>query len=210
MSLTDAANPIEVMERDGATARILLGDQTVEVIGEGVPTTLAIRAQGAAAAVSRRVPSRTQELADPPAGSGLMPVAGEHGPPVVGHSFSFLGDMLGFACRQRERFGPVSWVGGFATRMVVALGPDAIEEVLTNRDRAFSNRDGWDYVIGPFFKRGVMLMDFDEHRHHRRIMQQVFKRERLIEYLAGLNPSIDRGLARWQPGVGFCTRASSS
>jgi len=92
-----------------------------------------------------------------------MPVVGEHGPPLVGHSFSFLGDMLGFARRQRERFGPVSWVGGFATRMVVALGPDAIEEVLTNRDRAFSNREGWNYVIGPFFKRGVMLMDFDEH-----------------------------------------------
>ncbi len=79
-----------------------------------------------------------------------MPVAGEHGPPLVGHSFSFLGDMLGFGRRQRERFGPVSWVSAFATRMVVALGPDAIEEVLTNRDRAFSNRDGWDYVIGPF------------------------------------------------------------
>jgi cytochrome P450 len=168
-----------------------------------VPTTLSIRAQGAAAAVSRRVPSRTRVLADPPAGSGLMPVVGEYGPPLVGHSFSFLGDNLGFARRQRERFGPVSWVGGFATRMVVAVGPDAIEEVLTNRDRAFSNREGWDYVIGPFFKRSVMLMDFDEHRHHRRIMQQVFKRERLVEYLAALNPSTERGLARWQPGVGF-------
>jgi cytochrome P450 len=49
----------------------------------------------------------------------------------------------------------------------------------------------------------VMLMDFEEHRHHRRIMQQAFKHERLVAYLEKLNPAIQRGIARWQPGGGF-------
>jgi cytochrome P450 len=166
-------------------------------------TTLAVRAQGAAAAISQRLPSAARVLAEPPPGSGLKPVLGEHGPPLVGHTFSALHDMVGLARRQRDRYGPVSWIGGFGTRMVFVLGPDAIEEVLSNRDRAFSNREGWSYAIGPFFHRGVMLMDFEEHHHHRQIMQQAFKRPRLIAYLAGLNPRIERALAQWHPTAGF-------
>ena len=102
-----------------------------------------------------------------------------------------------------ERFGTVFWTGGFGIRGVTVLGPDALETVLTNRDRAFSNKDGWDYFIGPFFDRGVMLMDFEEHRHHRRIMQQAFKHDRLVGYLDKMNPAIERGIARWRPGSGL-------
>ena len=48
-----------------------------------------------------------------------------------------------------------------------------------------------------------MLMDFEEHRHHRRIMQQAFKHERLVSYLEQMNPAIRRGIARWQPAGEF-------
>jgi len=43
-----------------------------------------------------------------------------------------------------------------------------------------------------------MLMDFSEHRHHRLIMQQAFKRDRLVARLEAMNPAIERGLA---PGL---------
>jgi cytochrome P450 len=122
---------------------------------------------------------------------------------VIGHTVSVLGDPLRFSKRLRDRYGPVGWIGAFGTRIVFAVGPDAIEEVLTNRDRAFSNREGWSYMIGPFFERGVMLMDFEEHRHHRQIMQQAFKRERLLRYLAALNPRIEEALRDWRPGEDF-------
>jgi cytochrome P450 len=51
-----------------------------------------------------------------------------------------------------------------------------------------------------------MLMDFEEHRHHRRIMQQAFKRERLIGYVDALNPRIEGGSAR---GGGRTTSVST-
>ena len=81
--------------------------------------------------------------------------------------------------------------------MVFVLGPPGIEDVLANRDKAFSNAEGWEFLIGPFFKRGLMLMDFDEHRHHRQIMQEAFKKARLADYLEDMNPAIATGLARW-------------
>jgi cytochrome P450 len=156
-----------------------------------------MRARDVAASLTERLHSGPRALADPPPGSGLKPVMGEAGPPVVGRSLTILADTIGFARRCHEQFGPVSWGDVFGTRLVLVLGPDAIEEVLTNRDKAFSNKEGWDYLIGRFFDRGVMLMDFEEHRHHRRIMQQAFKRDRLVSYLDAMNPAIERGIGKW-------------
>jgi cytochrome P450 len=164
---------------------------------------IALRARGIAASLVDLVPEATRPLAAPPAGSGLKPVMGDPGLPVVGHSLGIFDDPLGFARRAHERFGPVSWGRVLGARVVSVLGPDGIEEVLTNRDKAFANKEGWEYFIGPFFHRGVMLMDFEEHRHHRRIMQQAFKHDRLVSYLEAMNPAIARGIAHWEPGAGF-------
>ena len=128
---------------------------------------------------------------------------GEPGPPVIGHTLKLLADPLSFARETLETYGTVSWGNMMGRTMVGVLGPDGLETVLANRDKAFSNEKGWGYLIGPFFHRGVMLMDFDEHHHHRRIMQQAFKRERLVSYLEKMNPAIERGIASWPPGTPF-------
>jgi cytochrome P450 len=165
---------------------------------------LALKARSVAANLAERVPSPAPKpLADPPPGSGLKPVMGDAGAPVVGHTLAVLHDTIGYARRAHARYGTVYWGHIMGERVVMVLGPDALETVLTNRDRAFSNKEGWEYFIGPFFDRGVMLMDFEEHRHHRRILQNAFKRERLVSYLDKMNPAIERGIARWRPGAGF-------
>jgi cytochrome P450 len=103
----------------------------------------------------------------------------------------------------------VFWLSSLGMQFVQVLGPDGLETVLTNRDQAFSNKLGWDYLIAPFFDRGVMLMDLEEHRHHRRIMQQAFKRERLVAYLEKMNSAIERGVRRWSStGVWHLYRAT--
>jgi cytochrome P450 len=156
-----------------------------------------------AAALTQRVSSAGEPLAVPPPGSGLEAVLGDFGPPVIGRTLEFVDDVLELSKSNFERFGPVSWIGGFGTKTVLALGPDAIGAVLANRDKAFANEPGWSYFIGPFFNRGIMLMDFEEHLQHRRIMQQAFTRERLTGYLDAMNPAIARGIERWRPDPQF-------
>ncbi len=169
-----------------------------------MPTTLSLRARAQAVSLIARVPTPgARPLAPPPAGSDLLPVMGDPGLPFIGHSLGFLQDSLGVSRRFHERFGTVFWANAFGTKLVMVLGPNAIQTVLTNRDKAFSNKEGWQYFIGPFFERGVMLMDFEEHRHHRLIMQQAFKRDRLVAYLEKVNTTIAKGIAAWQPGPGF-------
>ena len=139
-------------------------------------TPVKLRARAVAASLVERAPaSEVRPLAVPPPGSGLKPVMGDAGLPIVGHTLEFLHNGLDHARRYHERFGTCFWVSSLGTRFVQVLGPEGLETVLTNRDQAFSNKLGWDYLIGPFFDRGVMLMDFDEHRHHRRIMQAALK-----------------------------------
>ncbi len=163
-----------------------------------------LRARAAVADLLERVPvGSARPLAEPPAASGLSPVMGDAGLPVVGHSLGFFSDTLGTARRFHERLGPVFWTNVVGTRLVVVLGPEGLETVLSNRDQAFSSREGWSYFIGPFFERGVMLMDFEEHRHHRRIMQQAFRRERLVAYLDAMNPAIERGIGSWRADSAF-------
>jgi cytochrome P450 len=167
-------------------------------------TSLPYKVRGVAASLLEHVPSaEARALADPPPGSGLEPVMGEPGPPVVGHTLLFLKDNLGWSRHFYEKYGTIFWGNSLGTKVVSVLGPDGLETVLTNRDRAFSNAEGWAYFIGPFFERGVMLMDFEEHRHHRRILQKAFKRVRIVGYIEKANETIARVVPTWRPGPGF-------
>lgn len=164
-------------------------------------TPITVRSRLGAASLLSHAPTRAAKpLADPPPGSGLKPVMGERGLPVVGNTFPIVYDTVAQARERYERYGAVSWSNVLRTDFVLVLGPEAIGEVFANRDKAFSSEQGWEHFIGPFFRGGLMLMDFDEHLRHRRIMQQAFKSDRLESYLQHMNPVIDRELAGLQPG----------
>lgn len=66
------------------------------------------RLQSLGAAITSRYPSAEQPLARPPRGSGLKPVMGNYGFPVLGHVLSSLSEPLDFARGRYERYGPVS------------------------------------------------------------------------------------------------------
>ncbi len=106
--------------------------------------TVAVRARGTAATVLARLPlTRIRPLAEPPAGSGLKPVMGDPGFPVLGHSFEFFSDALAVSRRLHAKFGQVAWVNVVGTQLVLVLGPDALETVpATVIKRSPTVRDG--------------------------------------------------------------------
>lgn len=144
--------------------------------------------------LSRRWPVR--ELAAPPQGSGLSPVLGDAGPPLIGHTLDAMRFGTEYGLRRFDRYGPVWWASAFGKRIVTATGADATQAVLVNKDKAFS-QEGWKFFIERFFPRGLMLLDFEEHHTHRRIMQQAFTRERLNGYVDTLAPQVRAGVAAW-------------
>lgn len=122
------------------------------------------------------------------------------GLPWVGQTLSYVRDPLTMMREHYERFGPVSEMNFIGARWTVLLGPDACEAALRNADKAFASGPGWGRLVGPFFDRGLMLLDFDEHHRHRRIMQAAFTRDRISGYAAGLQRPVADAIAAWQPG----------
>ncbi|CNG66078.1 cytochrome P450 136B2 Cyp136B2 [Mycobacterium tuberculosis] len=145
----------------------------------------------------------TSVLAPPPQGSGLKPVPGVPGVPYIGSTLAVMRDPIGMARKRYDQYGPVAWGWLLGQRTCTVQGPEAAEVVLVNRDKAFASGPAWSYYIGPFFKRGIMLLDFEEHLHHRRIMQQAFTPARLRAYMEAMAPGIVKGVEAWEPGPGF-------
>jgi len=133
----------------------------------------------------------------------LREVPGDRGIPLVGYTPSYVRDPLGLFTRRYAEHGPVSWMGAMGKRWVCLLGPDAAEAVFRNADHAFANGPGWSYLVGPFFDRGLMLLDFEEHHRHRRIMQQAFTRDRLERYTDAMHAPVAASLDQWESGEGF-------
>ncbi|AXQ30645.1 cytochrome P450 [Solimonas sp. K1W22B-7] len=132
----------------------------------------------------------------------LREVPGDGGLPLLGHSFKLLLDLDTFVHERYEKYGEVSWGAAFGMRFISLFGPDANQFVFQNRGDLFAS-SAWEHFLAKFFHRGLMLLDFDEHRIHRRIMQGAFTRDALLGYLGVLTPGITAGLAAWQPRSGF-------
>ena len=123
--------------------------------------------------------------------------------PLVGGVLAYARDPLAFMRLQYERGGPVTERRLLGRTWTLLAGPDACEAALKNKDKAFANGPGWGFVVGPFFDRGLMLLDFAEHHRHRRLMQEAFTRPRLEGYVAAMAPAVSGGLDGWTPGRDF-------
>ena len=133
--------------------------------------------------------------------SGTVPATDAREPtgPKAGllHLLRLRRDPIGHSTWLRESYGEVYKLHAFGVDMYTLTGPDAFERVFVNKDKAFASGPSWSYFIGPFFHRGLMLLDFDEHLHHRRIMQHAFGAEELRRYNDLMIPHIRRFLAEW-------------
>ena len=141
----------------------------------------------------------TPILAKPEEGSGLLPVPVSSRNGVL-EVLSMRRDPFKFADDKRLKYGNMVGLNALGVQMVTALGPEAANQILMNKDRAFANAPAWSYFIGPFFNRGVMLLDFDEHRHHRHILQQAFTPKTLQGYMAEMQPMIAERMKRFPVG----------
>ena len=158
------------------------------------PTPVTIPGMGA---VEKRLKNTEWDrfvFAQPPAGSDLKPITGDSGLPILGHLIETFRGGPDYILEQYRKHGPIFYSQSPALSAVMALGPDATQAVFTNRNKDFSQR-AWDPIIGPFFDGGLMLLDFDEHLFHRRIMQEAFTRTRLSGYVPHVDSVATRVLA---------------
>ena len=112
-------------------------------------------------------------------------------------TINFLKDPLGRSQELLEQYGRVFRRQDFGGWGVSMIGPEANELVMFNKDKIFSSSLGWNPVLENLFPNGLMLMDFEQHRIHRKTLSVAFKEAPMKHYLGELNSGIARGIAKW-------------
>ncbi|MBT0957382.1 cytochrome P450 [Alphaproteobacteria bacterium KMM 3653] len=140
----------------------------------------------------------------------LTHIPGPRALPVIGQTLPFLRDPYGTYFRNRDSYGEVFRLPVFGQTWVVLAGPDALEEVLMNRDGIYSAQQGL-RAFAPFFSGGLLHRDDADHRSHRRTMQAAFRADVMRGYLEQMNFETARILPTWPTGrkTRFAPRAKA-
>jgi cytochrome P450 len=181
-----------VARGSGDPARVALqqGDK-------GLFSSLRERPNGAFAMSMQSVASPTMTLT-PPNRHSLAHIPGNEGWPVIGRTLSILADPKGEVERMAAKYGLVYRSRVLGETSISLLGPEANELLLFDQAKLFSSSHGWGTILDRLFPRGLMLLDFDEHRLHRRALSVAFKSGPMKSYLAALDAGISQRVTRWR------------
>ncbi|MGB7374373.1 cytochrome P450 [Pontixanthobacter sp.] len=124
-------------------------------------------------------------------------IPGDDGLPIVGNTFKMLADPAKFGRQMVAKYGTVYRNRAFGRRQVALFGADANELLLFDRGKIFSSEQGWGPVLDQLFPRGLMLMDFAEHRVDRKALSIAFKPGPMRHYSDALNRGIADRVASW-------------
>jgi cytochrome P450 len=140
----------------------------------------------------------------PPRRNSLTHIPGDEGWPLIGKTLAVLADPKGHVEQHAKKYGLVYRSHLFGETSLVLLGPEANELVLFDQAKLFSSTLGWGRILGLLFPRGLMLLDFDEHRLHRRALSVAFKSGPMKSYLAELDTGIAARVAHGRRSRGRC------
>ncbi len=141
----------------------------------------------------------------PPSRRALAHIPGSNGLPLIGSTLQVLADPKGYYEALAARHGLVMRVNILGETGVQLLGPEANELVLFDQQRLFSAQLGWGRFLDRVFPRGLLTLDFEEHRLQRRALAVAFKAGPLRAYLATLDTGIAAAVARWRATAGPMT-----
>jgi cytochrome P450 len=134
-----------------------------------------------------------------PDAQNLDHIPGEYGMPVLGKTFQILADLNAVAQDHYKRFGEVSRVNFGGQRGLLVMGAENLKQIYLDPDRNFSTEMGYAERLGRFYKGGLLLRDFDNHKAHRRIFQTAFKNQAMKGYVDIINPCYEKYINGIQP-----------
>ena len=138
----------------------------------------------------------------PPKRNSLTHIPGDEGWPLIGKTLEVLADPKGQVERMHAKYGPVYRSHLFGETSISLLGPEANELLLFDQAKQFSSTHGWGRILGLLFPRGLMLLDFEEHRLHRRALSVAFKSGPMKSYLTSLDAGIAARVGQWKAEPG--------
>ena len=132
-----------------------------------------------------------------PDSRALAHIPGCDGWPVLGETVAVVRDLHAVAARHVRDYGPVSRIRLLGQGGLMVTGADLYQRIFQDTEQGFPAEKGYDKQLGASYPRGLLLMDSDEHRANRRLMQGAFKVAALQRYLEMMQPLIAVHVLDW-------------
>ncbi len=141
--------------------------------------------------------SKNLDYRTAPDNRNIQHIPGENGLPFIGKTIEFVRDLHALTNYHVKKYGHVSRIGCVGQVGLLVTGADNYQKIFLDRDRNFSTEMGYAQQLGQFYKGGVLLQDFDEHRAQRRLLQNAFKNQAMSNYCSMMNPIMKQHLQTW-------------
>lgn len=128
-------------------------------------------------------------------------IPGDYGPPLIGHTLTYLKDPLPFAQERYKKYGAISKVSTMGSKGLLCLGPDLAQQIMLDPGKDFSSKMGFNQRVSTFFAGSLIMEDFEHHRFQRRIAQSAFKNDALKHYTKEINRIYRRAMSEWQDDI---------
>ena len=122
---------------------------------------------------------------------------------LFGHSIKFNNDALSLVKNLQKKYGDIFEISILHKRVTMFMTPSATKHIYLDGEDNFSSRHGWEFSLGKTFENGLMLRDFDDHRFHRGLLQDSFRRDALANYLQIVQPLLDTWIEELQENQSF-------
>lgn len=98
-----------------------------------------------------------------------------------------------------EEHGPIFRAERFGMPSIYMVGPEANRFILVNNRKKFSHHIGWSSIfeVEQLLGRGLLMMDGEEHAHHRKLMNPAFTISYMSRYLPLMQRIIREQAATW-------------
>ncbi len=119
----------------------------------------------------------------------LKHLPGSRGNLLTGNFISFITDASSLWLNLKKKFGDVYYYRILHRNQVVLGGIDTNKKILVEEAKNTENKEAWETALSDLFPNSLMLMDGAEHKYHRSIMLDAFKKDPMQGYLS-IMPSI--------------------
>lgn len=108
---------------------------------------------------------------------------------------SFIKDASKFFTDLKSTYGDVFKVRIGMDTQVVLGGIDTNKQILVKEAKKNESKEAWESALGDLFPNSLMLMDGEEHKYHRSIMHDAFKKGPMRGYLSYMPSIIQKQMA---------------
>lgn len=124
----------------------------------------------------------------------LKHIPGNRGNFLLGHFFEFVNKPQELFKRLHKKYGDIFYLRLLHRDQIVLLGQNTNKIILVDEWKKTENKEAWETALLNVFPNALMLMDGVEHKYHRSIMLDAFKKDALQGYLDIMPPIIEKGV----------------